>query len=121
VELLRVLLPLEITNGNTGRGGAFWQTAKLRKGYERDIRNLGHVREPFSVCVDVVYVRILGKRQRLWDASSVLRGTKELEDSLVACGWWHDDGPNWIRNCDGRQDKGRRSEGPAVEIIVSSL
>lgn len=80
----------------------------------------GFRRKPFRQKVDIVLVRILGKRERLWDSDSILRGNaKQLLDSLVAdAGWFADDGPKYIRLVLGDQDDTRRHEGPAVEIRV---
>jgi hypothetical protein len=33
-------------------------------------------------------------------------------------GWFHDDGPDYITEVDGRQNKNNRSEGPSVLIEV---
>ena len=120
--LLCEKLPVELKNNNTGRGHAHWQSTKQRKLYEQQLRTSGFIRKPFDETVDLVVCRILGKRQRLWDADSVLRGSaKELIDSLVACGWFHDDGAKWIRNCVGIQDDSRKHEGPAVVVTVMSI
>jgi hypothetical protein len=115
-------LPLELKNYNTGRGHAHWQSTKIRKEYESVLRARRLTRQPFDRCVDVVLCRVLGPKQRLWDADSVLRGSaKELIDSLVACGWFHDDGPEWIRRAVGIQDKSQRHNGPAVVIAVEAF
>lgn len=117
--LFDTTIPLPLTNGNDGRGGAFWSSAKRRKEYETDLRLLRQEREPFDRPVRVVVTRVLGSRQRLWDADSVLRGSaKELVDALVAIGWFHDDGPKWIVECDGRQDATQRGNGPATRVQV---
>lgn len=120
--LLTKTLPLELQNYNTGRGHAHWQSTKIRKQYEQALRANGLTRQPFDCCVDVAICRVLGPKQRLWDADSVLRGSaKELIDSLVACGWFHDDGPEWIRRAVGIQDKSQRQNGPAVVIAVEAF
>ena len=76
-------LPIELTNGNSGRGGEWFASNSRRKKYEKMIRQLGLVREPFDFPVIVSVVRVLGKKQKLWDSSSVLRGNwKEIEDEL---------------------------------------
>lgn len=117
--LLCETIPLELLNNNKGRSFAHWNSTKLRKQYEQELRLRGLVRKPFEVLVDVAICRVLGPRHRLWDGDSVLRGSaKELMDSLVACGWFHDDGPRWIRNVIGIQDCSRRDIGPAVSIYV---
>jgi len=114
-----MILPIELTNGNGGRGNDWFQSNSRRKKYEKQIRQLGLVREPFPFPIILRVVRVLGKGQRLWDSSSVLRGNwKEIEDSLVACGWFTDDSVAYIVNTFGYQDDSRRDLGPCVEIIV---
>lgn len=117
--ILTSTLPIQLTNGNTGRGHAHWQTTKIRKQYETDLRLLRLERKPFDFPVEVCITRILGPRQRLWDAGSVLRGSaKELIDSLVAIGWLHDDGPRWIVRAIGEQDASDRGSGPTTRIDI---
>ena len=104
--LLRCLLPIELTNGNTGRGHKFWASSKTRRDVERLIRSLGLIRKPFDFPVVVRVTRLMGARQRHWDSSSVGRGNwKEIEDALVACGWFHDDSYKWIRATEFVQKK----------------
>lgn len=112
--------PLEINNGNDGRGSKWFSSSKLRKRFEQNIFVLGGGRRtPFEGRVSLRITRILGKRQQLWDADSVGRGSvKELIDAMVACGWFVDDGPKYIRPVDYRQDETRREDGPAVQIEV---
>jgi len=119
--ILRVLLNLELTNGNDGRGGAFWASAKRRIEYEQYLGHVFQKRQPFEHPVRLRITRVLGPKQRLWDADSVLRGSaKELIDALVAVGWFHDDGPAWITEAVGVQDSGRRDAGPATIVEVFS-
>lgn len=116
---LTVEFPIELTNGNDGRGGRWFSSAKVRKKLETTIRELGHVREPYDGQVAIQITRVIGKGQRLWDADSIGRGNaKELVDALVACGWFHDDCPKWIAVCDYRQDASRRADGPCVVVDV---
>ena len=69
--------------------------------------------------VTVTVTRILGKGERLWDSSSILRGNyKEIEDALVAIGWFVDDSTEYIHTTDGRQDDTRRNKGPAIELEI---
>ena len=117
--LLREMLPIALTNGNEGRTKHFGAAASRRKKYERQLRQLGLVRHPFDMQVDVVVTRILGPRQQKMDSTSLGRGNyKELEDALVACGWFADDGPEWINYTLFRQDATRRDIGPATLIEV---
>ena len=116
-ELLRIVLPIELTNGNDGRGYAWQRSASRRKKLGKQLA--AYRREPFSVPVVVEVTRILGKGQRLWDSSSIGRGSyKEIEDTLVELGWFVDDGPKWIVQTIFAQTANRRDEGPAVEIVV---
>jgi hypothetical protein len=80
---------------------------------------MGLVSVPFEFPVEVHVTRILGPRQSFWDSSSVLRGNyKEIEDSLVAVGWFHDDSTKYITNTAGFQDATQRENGPAVKIEI---
>lgn len=113
------LLPIKPTNGNDGRGHKWYRTAAVRDKIASRLRWLGLTREPFDVPVSLTLTRVLGKGERKWDADSIGRGNaKELIDSLVSLGWFHDDGPRWIRSVDYRQDDTRRDVGPCWEIEV---
>ena len=113
-------LPFELTNGNDGRGHRFFKSATLRKKFEADLRKLRLTRSPFLFPVRVHVVRVLGKGQRLWDTSSIGRGNwKEIEDALVACGWFHDDSPKFITSTTFDQDPCRKSSGPFVEVTIT--
>lgn len=113
-------LPFELTNGNDGRGSKWFSSAKLRKKFEREIRARGLCRVPFPFPVKIEVIRVMGKNQREWDSSSVLRGNwKEIEDALVACGWFTDDSPKFITSTLGRQDGSRRGAGPFIEIKIT--
>lgn len=46
--ILRAVLPIELTNGNDGRGSKWFSSAKTRKQIERNLRVLGHKRKPFA-------------------------------------------------------------------------
>lgn len=95
--LLSVTLPIELTNGNTGRGGHWAASKKRREQYETVIALMGHKRQPFDSPVRVHVTRLRAARQRSWDSDSWQRGNlKEIVDSLVACGWFHDDKRDWI-------------------------
>lgn len=110
-------LPVELTNRNDGQGHSWKRTAGERKRLERQL--LPFRRKPFDHPVQLRLTRVLGQRQRLWDADSVLRGNaKQLLDTLVALGWFHDDGPKWITEATGTQDDSRRGLGPFTMVEV---
>ena len=112
-------LPIELTNSNDGRGYSFHRTNKRRNSIEGTLRILGHQRTPFAFPVRLMITRILGKKQRLWDEDSILRGSaKELLDSLVAVGWLNDDGPEWVRKVIGNQEIPPKRDQPMVRIDV---
>lgn len=68
--------------------------------------------------VNIVATRVLGPKQRLWDADSILRGEfKQLLDSLVQLGIIEDDGPKYVDYVIGDQDHTRRQDGPAFELV----
>lgn len=117
--LLTVDLPIELTNGNDGRGSKWFSSAKARDKIERDLRRMGFVRRPFDCPVIVRVTRMCGKGQRLWDSSSIGRGNwKEIEDALVVLGWFTDDGPNYITETQFRQVSQRISKREKPSVIV---
>lgn len=113
------LLPIAITNDNDGRTKHYGLSKARRIRYERQLRSLGHARQPFGQQTDVVVTHILGPGQKKLDSSSILRGNyKEIEDALVWLGWWHDDSPPYIRFVLPDQDATQRDIGPAIRIDV---
>ena len=119
LELIR--LPILLTNNNGGRGGSYHASATFRKKCEERLRAWGlaanPVRFPFPVRVRVV--RVLGPHERKWDTSSILRGNyKEIEDALVAIGWFPNDSPDWIVETVPDQDDSQRDFGPAIVLEV---
>lgn len=112
-------LPFALTNGNDGRGRAWYSSANNRKKFEKTLRAQGFERVPFDYRVKVTVTRILGKGQRLWDSSSIGRGNwKEIEDSLVAVGFFHDDSPKWISETRFLQDASQRENGPKIFLKI---
>ena len=108
--LLREMLELKLTNGNDGRGKSFWGSANFRKSAEQYLRAFHKQRKPFKVPVVVHVTRLFSGRERLWDSSSIGRGNwKEIEDALVAVGWFHDDCHKWIRSTIFNQRKHNES------------
>jgi hypothetical protein len=115
--ILSRMLPIELTNGNDGRGSKWFRSSARRKIIARTLAN--ERRTPFAFPVAIQIIRVLGAGQRLWDADSVGRGNaKELVDSLVELGWFYDDGPKWITHCDYRQDASQRKIGPVTVVNV---
>lgn len=112
-------LELELTNGNDGRGGRWFSSAKVRKEIEQYLRVNELDRQPFDVKTKIVLTRVLGPRQKFWDSDSLLRGnSKEIIDALVAVGWFYDDGPAWVTETRCLQDASRRQLGPAIVVEV---
>jgi len=112
-------LPIELTNGNDGRGNKWFSSAKIRKDVEKQLRELGHEREPFEFPVVVHVTRLLGPKQRLWDTSSIGRGNwKEIEDALVVLGWFSDDSPKYISETRFFQNGENRTRGPAILVEI---
>lgn len=118
-SISRETIKLNLTNGNDGQGRAWYKSASTRKAIEQQLKAQKLERDPFEFPVKVRLTRILGPNQRLWDADSVLRGNaKQLIDSLVAVGWFHDDSMKYIVQVIGAQDATQRESGPAVLIEV---
>jgi hypothetical protein len=112
-------LPLELTNRNDGQGRSWHRTAGDRQSIEKLLIFERLTRIPFDHSVTLCLTRILGKGQRFWDADSGLRGnSKQLIDSLVAVGWFHDDSVKWIEEVRFFQDASQKKNGPAVLIEV---
>lgn len=61
--------------------------------------------------------RLLGRRQRVFDDDNAVGGAKQLIDALVRCGWFVDDGPDFLV-VRVAQDAGDRAAGPAVRLQV---
>lgn len=118
--LLRRRLPFELTNGNEGRTKHWYKSDKFRNYCEAKLRQQGLAKaQPFDCPVAVEVLRLLGPGQRLWDYSSGLRGNwKEIEDALVAVGWFTDDGPKHIKRVWFDQDASRREDGPSIVVSV---
>ncbi len=116
--LARLELEIELTNGNDGRNKRWFKADKIRKRFEELFRAKNLVVKPFAFPVVLQITRLLGKGQRLWDFDSCGRGnSKELIDSMVACGWFVDDSPKWVAGCLFDQVKDGR-EKPAIRIEI---
>jgi len=113
-------LPMELTNGNDGQQKAWQKSSRVRRTLEYNLRLLRLVYTPRKGKVTVTVVRILGPGQRLWDSSSRGRGNyKQLEDSMVACGWFTDDSPKFIKDTIFQEDDTQRENGPAIDIYLT--
>lgn len=111
-------LPIELTNKNDGQGRHWGGSASDRTKFEKIISKMNLKRTPFPCPVILRVTRLLGPRQRLWDVDSVFRGNwKQIQDSLVACGWFTDDKPAYITDIRQRQIKDGRDK-PAILIEV---
>lgn len=118
MELARITLPIELTNGNDGRGSRWFRSSIDRKKIETLLRARGLTAKPFDFAVNVVVTRLIPKGGRAWDTSSIGRGNwKEIEDALVACGWFHDDGPKWITETRFFQRKSENGKA-AIEVVI---
>lgn len=116
--LATITLPIELTNGNDGRGSRWFRSANVRKQIENTLRAMGLVSDPFDFPVFVHVTRLIPNGGREWDWSSVGRGNwKEIEDAMVACGWFHDDGPKWMKPGQFFQRKSPDGK-PSVEVKI---
>jgi hypothetical protein len=111
-------LPIELTNGNDGRGGRWFSSAKMRKAIESILIAEGHRRTPFESPVSLLVTRVMAKRQKAWDADSWQRGNlKELIDALVVVGWLIDDSPKYITEVRFRQRAGNPRPVKSTTIV----
>lgn len=117
--LIDVLLPFELTNGNSGQSKHWAQAHRQRKRFREALGLILRRRVPFNSPVILEITRKLGPGQRMWDEDSIGRGNaKQLIDTLVSRGWFHDDSAKWICRCDYRQDATDREHGPAIRVRV---
>ena len=117
--LRSIHIPLKLTNSNTGRGHARYAKANDRADIERLLLSLNLRETPLEFPVALHLTRYLAKGERLWDMDSGLRGNaKELIDSLVAIGWFHDDSPRWISEVRFFQDNSQRNIGGMLLQLV---
>ena len=134
-HLFTITLDGEIKNGNEGRSKHWSSAHKEKKQWKKALENAdvecdtGFVLDtntflaevlgdrPVQQKVGIVFTRVLGKKQRLYDSDSILRGNaKELLDSIVDFGIIADDNNDHVLWSLGLQDKERRSEGPLTEV-----
>lgn len=132
--LVRVIIQDNVSNNNNGQGNHWAGTAKAKKRIFSKCKKAEYFRYserrhlflpasikecsiPSRQAVNIIATRVLGPKQRLWDADSILRGEfKQVMDSLVQLGIIEDDGPKFVKHCLGMQDSTRRSDGPSFEV-----
>lgn len=134
--LFTVTVNKELKNNNGGRS-AHWSSAhKEKQSWLRaldgadvetatgEVLDLNTFRtyvlddKPMAQVVGIAVRRVLGKRQRKFDADSILRGNaKELLDSFVTSGILGDDNTKHVAWCVGLQDDSRKDEGPFTEVL----
>ena len=77
--------------------------------------------EPVAQKVGIEVHRVLGPRERHWDADSVLRGSaKQLIDSLVECSYLTDDSMKYILWALGTQSSERSDESHVLVRIFGA-
>ncbi len=117
--MISFTIPVELTNNNDGQSRHWSKANSSKKMFAQTLAALRLRSTPPDHPQNIVITRILGKRQSLWDADSVLRGNaKQLIDALVDAGYFIDDGPKYIIEAIGRQDATRRAEGPAILVEI---
>ena len=120
-EPITLLLPLKLSNNNTGQSRHWSAANKQKHTFVHTLRAMRIKGTPPPVKQRVTITRILGKGESLWDADSVLRGNaKQLLDSLVDAGFFVDDGPKYISEVLDKQDDSRRSAGPAIQVEIEN-
>ncbi len=134
-HLFTMVVKEKLTNNNAGQGRGWHKSAKDRKTMDTKVGQSMIVTydddgvmayAPFSESLagtqlsDLVVLtvtRVLGPKERLWDADSVLRGnSKQLLDAIVGTGLLKDDNPKYVALVIGDQDKERREIGPLIEV-----
>lgn len=125
--LLRVRLPIRLTNGNTGRNHSFYASARFRRDLGTRLIAWGLKRTPFEHPVTVTVIRVLAKREREWDTDCWQRGNlKEIIDALTAAKrdklpsacWFHDDSKKWITATHFATDSTERPLEPAIILEI---
>jgi len=117
--VLTEFLKIKLTNGNNGQGKRWQKADRDRNELELELRCFHGTRKPFEFPVRLLVTRVLGPGESMWDYSSISRGNwKQIEDSLVACGWFVDDGPKFITGIVFEQDSRNRKSGPGVRIEI---
>jgi hypothetical protein len=115
-------IPIPLSNNNTGQSRHWSAANKSKQTFAKVLSTLNYRATPPPYKQRVTITRVLGRGERLWDADSVLRGSaKQLLDSLVDAGFFHDDGPKWITEVSGKQDDSQRSKGPSIRVEIEAV
>lgn len=134
--LFTITVYKELKNNNVGRS-AHWSSAhKSKREWVNALKGADVITDtgvhfslpsfhadvlssrPLGQRVGIAVRRVLGKRQRFFDADSILRGNfKECLDSVVDFGILTDDNTKHVAWCVGLQDDSRKDEGPFTELI----
>lgn len=112
-----IVLPITLSNRNDGQGHGHWRTGADRKSIEATLRVLLHVYDPSEMPpVAITITRLWGKGCKAFDEDSIGRGnSKQLIDSMVACGWLVNDCRPHVMQCDYRQ---RRADDGIAAVLV---
>jgi len=120
--IVTLCLPIRLTNGNQGRTRHYGESNRMRALFEQLFRAWFPGQKPFETPVKVTVIRVLGSRERSWDLGSWQRGNwKEIEDALVAAGWFHDDSPKWIRDVQFEEVNYDRSQYSRLRIRIEPV
>jgi hypothetical protein len=134
-HLFTMVIREKLTNNNAGQGRGWHTSAKDRKTFDKKIAESMIVTyddegtmayAPFaeslagtqlSDLVALTVTRVLGPKERYWDADSILRGnSKQMLDAIVGTRLLADDNPKYVSLVIGYQDKDRREVGPCIEV-----
>ena len=119
---VELTLPIELTNGNEGRSKHWAPAHKRRREYELAIRAEYPRPKKVKTPCRMTVTRVLGKRQRKFDADSLGRGNaKEIIDALVAVGFLPDDGPRHVVEVTYRQDDSVRPEKGRTVVVMEAV
>jgi hypothetical protein len=80
-------LLIELTNGNDGRGGKWFSSAKMRKQIEALLIATGHRREPFDVPVSLLITRVMASASKEMGRRQLAAWKPERADRCSGCGW----------------------------------
>lgn len=113
-----LFLEIPLTNRNSGQGNAWYATHKQKQECVEYLKLNNKVRStPILGPVALRVVRLYSGRSRAWDSDSILRGNlKQILDSMCSVGWFIDDGPNYIMQTVGEQQKTDGKTGTLIEI-----